>query len=518
MQESNGEEMVTIKATFTVDPEKFAWGLYNAHVRDFSLRKLPIDENGQLAVRNIGCGVGNYPADLIGCVDDLGKPLSIVVKRAEGERGAAYWFKTDKGTYEIDHDCDPAFDSLGFVRVKLPVCANAWAYYFDPQVAAAFCEAGIGSVRSKDVPEGELARGVSVDLPTPDVAWSILAETLSPAAETRYSWEHAGLVTAATWIDRNGWIVFDPAKGSPWTNAEIRQLERRINLLAACTTIGDEREPGEKCVFLSSLAGLFDQGRVAHYNRLQGWIQKQVAPKSEAACRGLEKECWGRIRTALWTSDVLAKFVRKPAAGKESAAWRGYIAALDEVLAPIFKDYDERLKAANSPDNPDARFDGSRPSAELDVATAVEKWIKGDTSELLRAMSFLPCKCYGGEENNPHYGKDDDLSQVWLLELYAGEDAGVTLSSAKCELDRGRCNKAILEANVPYGMKLLAVVLELSMKELEERLEIDPESHSIYDADEGVFPIWGDDVFLPFVDQWINRHFPWEKYLALPAL
>lgn len=377
MQKASGEEMVTIKATFTVDPEKFAWGMYNANITDRGLRKLPIDEVGQLIVREIGRGVGDYPADLIGCVADLGRPHSIVVKRAKGERGAAYWLKTDTGTYEIDRDCDPAFDSLGFVRVKLPVCANAWAYYFDPQVAAAFCEAGIGSVRSKDVPEGEFARGGSVDLPPLDVAWSILAETLSPAAETRYSWEHAGLVTAATWIDRNGWIVFDPAKGSPWADVEIRKLERRINLLAACTTIGGERETGDKCVFLSSLADLFDHGRVAHYNRLQGWIQKQVAKKSVTACRGLEKECWGRIRTALWTSDVLAKFVRKPAAGKESAAWRVYIAALDEVLAPIFKDYDERLKAANSPDNPDARFDGSRPSAELDVATAVEKWIKG---------------------------------------------------------------------------------------------------------------------------------------------
>lgn len=507
--------MVTIKTTFTVDPEKFAWGMYNANITDRGLRKLPIDEAGQLIVHDVGRGVGDYPGDLIGCVADLGMPHSIVVKRAAGESGAAYWLKTDKGTYEVDRDCAPVFDSLGFVRVKLPVCANAWAYYFDPQVAAAFCEVGVGP---KNALERELKMGEPLILPPPDVAWSILAELLSPAAETGYSWEHAGLVTAATWIDRNGWIVFDPAKGSPWADVEIRKLERRINLLAACTTIGGERETGDKCAFLSSLADLFDQGRVAHYNRLQGWIQKQVAKKSVTACRGLEKECWGRIRTALWTSDVLANFVRKPAAGKESAAWRGYIAALDEVLAPIFKDYDERLKAANSPDNPDARFDGSRPSAELDVATAVEKWIKGDTSELLRAMSFLPCKCYGGEENNPHYGKDDDLSQVWLLELYAGEDAGVTLSSAKSELDRGRCNKAILEANVPYGMKLLAVVLELSMKELEERLEIDPESHSIYDADEGVFPIWGDDVFLPFVDQWINRHFPWEKYLALPAL
>lgn len=515
MQESTGEEMVTIKATFTVDPEKFAWGLYNAHVRDFSLRKLPIDENGQPAVRNIGCGVGDYPADLIGCVDDLGKPLSIVVKRAEGERGAAYWFKTDKGTYEIDHDCDPAFDSLGFVRVKLPVCANAWAYYFDPQVAAAFCEAGIGSVRSKDVPEGELARGESVDLPTPDVAWSILAETLFPAAEKGYSWEQAGLVTAATWIDKNGWLVFDPAKGSPWTNAEIRQLERRINLLAACTTIGDEREPGEKCVFLSLLAGLFNQGRVAHYNRLQGWIQKQVAPKSEAACRGLEKECWGRIRTALWSTDVLAKYVHKPGDGSDSSAWRDYLAALDEVLAPIFRDYGERLKAANSPDNPYARLDGSRPSVELEVAAAVEKWMRGEDSELGRPMTFIPNVCNKGEDENPHYGKDDDLSQIWLLELYASEVADVRLSSAKSSIDHGHCKREILNANAPYGRKLAAAALELAMKELEARLELDPEARYSMEENDGIYPILEDDVFHPFVDQWCNGEFPWKKYLAM---
>lgn len=34
MQKASGEEMVTIKATFTVDPEKFAWGMYNANITD----------------------------------------------------------------------------------------------------------------------------------------------------------------------------------------------------------------------------------------------------------------------------------------------------------------------------------------------------------------------------------------------------------------------------------------------------------------------------------------------------
>ena len=397
---------------------------YNATVKNYGLRKLPIDLD-TLFCSGSGTGEGCYPAWFWGCVDDLGKVESIVANTDEHDEDERYWLKTATGAYWIDLDCDPAFACSGFVRVALPSCANAYAYYFDPQITAAFINANRGAFKRLNAPEESEIPPSGLEIPSESESWRIIAETAADWGVNSRDWERFGIVTATTWVNKDGEVLYDPAKGDYRLDQRIMRLENRIMMLNSCCWLSDLVSTGERCLKMASLAQDFAKQREPHYRRLAEWIEKEVKPRAKTN--------------------------------------RSY--------------------------------------------------------EAPTGMRAFPLKCYRGEKVNPYFGKDDDLSMIWLLELYWREDARTTLSAGKCEFDHGRCDRAILKSNVPYGMKIAAAALEEAMKELDERLELDPESHPRCDGDDDdIYPITEDDCFYPFIDQWHYDEFPWEKYLALPTI
>ena len=538
------EETVTITRHFTVDMEKYAakrkteasipydaegadesdeldeaeaiqivkkllggrsWSEYNETVMSEGLRKLPI-ENGVLARFSQKKGVGDYPAHFWGCVDDLGTVMSIVADSDNSEEEERYWLTTDTGKYQIVIGCDPAFACSGFVEVALPQCASARAYYFDPRIAAAFIEANRGALKRKNAPAENEFPPLNVKVPTEAEAWRILAETTAEQGMDANSWERAGVVTATTWIRKNGEIIYNPAKGNHLLDPMIMQLENRIMMLNSCCWLTNGIPVGERCLKMASMARNFAEQREQHYRRLAEWIENDVAPRATAALQDMERECWKELGGALWEGDLLRKFVWKPKAGQENSAWRSYEAELKKLAEPIFDEYEERLNENNRLVNPCRCSDGSWEQEHVAVCEGVERWMGRDCLKTPCVPCFHPVVCYKDEETNPYFDKDDDLSMIWLAEFYYCESSTVQLSAAKYELDHGRCNAAILNAKLPYGKKLIAAALELSLKELDNRL--------IY---EDPYPITDNDSFHWFLDQWRFRpdEFPWEKYLAM---
>lgn len=541
---SEKEETVTITRHFTVDMEKYAASRkteanipddaegadesdeldeaearrmvkrllvegprneYNATVKKYGLRKLPI-ELDSLSCPAPDTAEGCYPAWFWGCVDDLGKVESIVAIRDVHDEVERYWLKTTTGTYLIDLGCDTAFACSGFVRVALPSCANARAYYFDPRVAAAFIEANRGALKRKNAPEEDEFPPLNVKVPTEAEAWRILAETTAEQGMDANSWERAGVVTATTWIRKNGEIIYNPAKGNHQLDPMIMQLENRIMMLNSCCWLTNGIPVGERCLKMASMARNFAEQREQHYRRLAEWIENDVAPRATAALKDMERECWKELGRHLWEGDLLRKFVWKPKAGQKNFAWRSYEAELKKLAEPIFDEYEERLNENNRLVNPCRCSDGSWEQEHVAVCEGVERWMGRDCLKTPCVPCFSPVICYKDEEKNPYFDKDDDLSMIWLAEFYYCESSTVQLSAAKCELDHGRCNAAILNAKLPYGKKLIAAALELSLKELDNRL--------VY---EDPYPITDNDNFHCFLDQWrfSPDEFPWEKYLAM---
>jgi len=133
-------------------------------------------------------------------------------------------------------------------------------------------------------------------------------------------------------------------------------------------------------------------------------------------------------------------------------------------------------------------------------------------SDVPTGKDDIHLRCYADEEENPYYAKDDDLSQIWLLELYFRECTVPKMAEARWRLDNGSCAKEIQEADVSYSAKLQATVLEYAKDELEKRLAGPGEPW------EDSMPITEDDCFYPFANQWMEGTFPWKRYLSLPIL
>lgn len=546
---SEKEETVTITRHFTVDMEKYAAARkaeasiqddaegvdesgeldeaearriakrllvekprneYNATVKMYGLRKLPI-ELDSLSCPAPGTAEGCYPAWFWGCVDDLGKVESIVANRDVHDEVERYWLKTTTGTYLIDLGCDTAFACSGFVRVALPLCANAYAYYFDPRITAAFINANRGEFRRLNAPAKSEIPSSGLEIPTEKEAWRIIAETAADWGVNSRDWEHFGVVTATTWVNKDGELLYDPAKGDYRLDSRIMRLENRIMMLNSCCWLSDLVSTGERCLKMASLAQDFARQREPHYRRLAEWIEKEVTPRAKAALPNLEKACWRDVCKALWNGDVLAKFVPKPKAGMDQTNWQCYADELRKLTAPIVEGYERQLKKYKL-------INGSDENGHFDVIEAVEKWMRSAPCQVPTGMQPLPLKCDPNNCDNPYFGKDEDMNAIWLLEFYYCEDVSFCLLEAKAELDQGRCAPAILKSSAPYGMKLAAAALELAMKVLDARIYGSPRPSILSRSFDMFDEISESDSFYPFIDQWRIDEFPWEKYLAMPTV
>ena len=242
--------------------------------------------------------------------------------------------------------------------------------------------------------------------------------------------------------------------------------------------------------------------------------------EAKTLLRNLEKACWRDVSMAIWNSDVLAKFVPKSKAKEDQTAWQRYVDELHALTDPIVEGYEQQLKVYEQVDDSITHLNASGGNMHFDVIRAVDKWMRAMPGQVPTGIQALPLKCDRGEYDNPYFGKDEDLSAIWLLESYYLEGESFCLLKAKEELDQGRCDPAILKSSAPYGMKLAAAALELTMKVLDARIYGSARPLIFSDSFDMFEEISEYDFFYPFVDQWQKcpDKFPSGKYLAMPTV
>lgn len=249
-----------------------------------------------------------------------------------------------------------------------------------------------------------------------------------------------------------------------------------------------------------------------------------VLDKKEAARIAgnmLLEKAWEKLGNALWEGDVLSKFIRKPKPGMDDLAWRHYEAELRKLSEPIFAAYERHMREFDLLGDFGVHSENNQALEHVAVYEGIEHWMRREHQQTPAGLLRFPAVCNRNEDTNPYYGKDDDLSMIWLVEFYYCESAAIRLTTAKRMLDGGLCNAAILDAKLPYGKKLATAALELALKELDGRcMEAEQSSYDPTSTSDESYPITKDDCFYPFIDQWrmCPEEFPWGKYLTMPTV